>query len=84
MFTIDQLSLQLPLYASWWKREWATCLDDVSLAFATGEVHALVGASGAGKSLLAYAMMGLLPAHARLTGQLYYQGALLDLSLIHI
>ncbi|MGY2461507.1 ATP-binding cassette domain-containing protein [Vreelandella sulfidaeris] len=78
MFTIDQLSLQLPLYASWWKREWVTCLDNVSLTFATGEVHALVGASGAGKSLLAYAMMGLLPAHARLTGQLCYHGIPLD------
>ncbi|MGQ7260510.1 ATP-binding cassette domain-containing protein [Vreelandella sp. V005] len=78
MFTIDQLSLQLPLYASWWKREWATCLDDVSLAFATGDLHALVGASGAGKSLLAYAMMGLLPAQARLQGQFYYQGTPLD------
>ena len=80
MFTIDQLSLQLPMYASWWKREWATCLNDVSLTFATGEVHALVGASGAGKSLLAYAMMGLLPAQARLQGQLYYQGTPLDAS----
>lgn len=78
MFTIDQLSLQLPMYASWWKREWATCLDDVSLTFATGDVHALVGASGAGKSLLAYAMMGLLPAQARLQGQFYYQGTPLD------
>ena len=78
MLTIDQLSLQLPLYISWWKREWATCLNEFSLTFCSGEVHAVVGASGAGKSLLAYAIMGLLPTAARLSGQLYYQGIPLD------
>lgn len=78
MLTIDRLSLQLPLYVSWWKREWATCLNEFSLTFCPGEVHAVVGASGAGKSLLAYAIMGLLPSSARLNGQLAYQGTPLD------
>lgn len=78
MLTINRLSLQLPLYVSWWKREWATCLNEFSLTFCSGEVHAVVGASGAGKSLLAYAIMGLLPSSARLNGQLAYQGTLLD------
>ena len=80
MLTIDQLSLQLPLYTSWWKRDWATCLDEFSLTVFPGEVHAVVGASGAGKSLLAYAIMGLLPTPARLNGQLYYQGKPLNAS----
>ncbi|MGO2242145.1 MAG: ATP-binding cassette domain-containing protein [Halomonas sp.] len=82
MLTIEQLSLRLPHYGTgytdWWKRSWATCLDNLSLHFLTGEVYAVVGASGAGKSLLAYAVMGLLPASARLKGQLRYQGQLLD------
>lgn len=78
MLTIDQLSLQLPVYASWWKREWTTCLDELSLHVSAGEVHAVVGASGAGKSLLAYAIMGLLPTPARLNGQLFYHGERLD------
>jgi len=78
VLTIDRLSLQLPLYVSWWKREWATCLNEFSLTFSPGEVHAVVGASGAGKSLLAYAIMGLLPSSARLNGQLAYQGTPLD------
>ena len=84
MLTIDRLTLQLPYYAdgytAWWKRRWATCLDAFSLTFSPGEVHAVVGASGAGKSLLAYAIMGLLPTPARLNGQLYYQGKPLDAS----
>lgn len=80
MLTIDRLSLQLPLYVSWWKREWATCLNECSLKFSAGEVHAVVGASGAGKSLLAYAVMGLLPTPARLSGQIGYKGEPLNAS----
>lgn len=78
MLAIDHLTLQLPFYSSWWKRSWATCLDQCSLTVTPGEVHAVVGASGAGKSLLAYAIMGLLPTPARLKGQLCYQGKPLD------
>ncbi|TVP48353.1 MAG: ABC transporter ATP-binding protein [Halomonas sp.] len=78
MLTIDRLSLQLPFYASWWRRDWTTCIEAFSLPFSAGEVHAVVGASGAGKSLLAYAIMGLLPPAARLTGQLFYQDQPLD------
>lgn len=83
MLIIDQLSLQLPYYASWWKRDWATCLEELSLRFSAGDVHAVVGASGAGKSLLAYAVMGLLPASARLNGQLHYHGKPLDAARQH-
>ena len=82
MLTIEQLSLRLPHYgtgySAWWKRSWSTCLDNLSLHFSAGEVHAVVGASSAGKSLMAYAIMGLLPASARLNGQLCYQGQRLD------
>jgi peptide/nickel transport system ATP-binding protein len=43
-------------------------LRGVSLAVAAGEVHGLVGMSGAGKSLIAKATLGLLPAAIALTG----------------
>jgi peptide/nickel transport system ATP-binding protein len=81
MLIIDRLTLQLPFYThgyTWWKRRWANCLDQCSLQVSPGEVHAVVGASGAGKSLLAYAIMGLLPTSARLNGPIYYQGEPLD------
>ncbi|WP_404465620.1 ATP-binding cassette domain-containing protein [Vreelandella aquamarina] len=75
MLTIDRLTLQLPHYPRWWRREWATCIEALSLHIAAGEVHAVVGASGAGKSLLAYAIMGLLPSAAKLEGALHFQAA---------
>ncbi|WP_404377136.1 ATP-binding cassette domain-containing protein [Vreelandella aquamarina] len=74
MLNIDRLTLQLPHYPRWWRREWATCIESLSLHLQPGEVHAVVGASGAGKSLLAYAIMGLLPQAARVEGALQFQG----------
>ena len=35
-------------------------VDDVSLRIAPGEIHAVVGESGAGKSTIANAIIGLL------------------------
>ncbi len=46
----------------------ASILRGVSLAVEPAEVHGLVGESGAGKSTVARAVLGLLPAGVRLTG----------------
>ena len=43
-------------------------LRDVSLSVARGEVHGIVGESGAGKSTIVKAILGILPGGIRLTG----------------
>lgn len=43
-------------------------LRDVSLAVDAGRMHGLVGESGAGKSMIAKAVLGILPGGIRLTG----------------
>ncbi|MFO1067481.1 MAG: ABC transporter ATP-binding protein [Geminicoccaceae bacterium] len=43
-------------------------LHRIRLEIAPGEVHGLVGESGAGKSMIARAVLGLLPAAARVEG----------------
>lgn len=43
-------------------------LRDVSLSLARGEVRGLVGESGAGKSTIAKALLGILPATVKVTG----------------
>jgi peptide/nickel transport system ATP-binding protein len=45
----------------------APVLRDVSLSIARGEVHGLVGESGAGKSTIAKAILGILPSGIRVT-----------------
>jgi peptide/nickel transport system ATP-binding protein len=46
----------------------APILRDVSLTLQRGEVRGLVGESGAGKSTIAKALLGILPATVRITG----------------
>ena len=56
-------------------------LHGISLKIATGEITALTGESGSGKSMTAFATMGLLPKGATTTGSIIFDGAdLLSLS----
>ena len=48
---------------------WIRPVNDVSLRIAKGESVGLVGESGSGKTMLSLALMGLLPAGARVRGE---------------
>ena len=58
------LTVEIPTPAGWIRP-----VDDVSFALETGESLGLVGESGSGKSMLALALMGLLPPGARVRGE---------------
>ena len=50
-------------------------LRDISLSISSGEVHGLVGESGAGKSMIARAVLGILPEAVKITeGAVLFQG----------
>lgn len=53
-------------------------LEDINFDIEPGEVLAMVGASGAGKSLLAHAIFGILPSNALTSGRLMLGGEELD------
>ena len=57
-------------------------LRRVSLTVGTGEVHGLVGESGAGKSTIAKAILGIVPSQVKIThGRIDFEGSdLLTLS----
>ncbi|WP_156105239.1 ATP-binding cassette domain-containing protein [Litchfieldella xinjiangensis] len=80
LLEVSDLSLRFTRRSGWFRQSYINGLCNVSLSVARGEVHAVVGASGAGKSLLAWAVMGLLPANARCTGTLRFDGQPLDAS----
>jgi peptide/nickel transport system ATP-binding protein len=64
LLSIQDLSVALPLWAD---RERA--VSELSLELRRNEIVCVVGESGSGKSVLARAIMGLLPApHVRVTG----------------
>ena len=51
-------------------------LHDLSLSVHVGEILAVVGASGSGKTVLADAIMGRWDANAEVRGRIWYDGAL--------
>ena len=57
------------------ERDRSIILRDVSLVVERGETHGLVGESGAGKSTIGKAVLGILPSAVRVTsGEVLFQG----------
>lgn len=78
MLDIDRLCLSFSRYHGLARRREIACLSDVSLTLERGEVLAVIGGSGSGKSLLAHAVMGILPANALVRGEVRIDGRPLD------
>lgn len=74
MLTINHLSISFQRYARGFARQTLSPVSDVSLSVHPGEIVALIGASGAGKSLLAHALLGLLPKNATVSGEFRFKG----------
>ena len=64
--------------ARFWRprRAYHDVLRDLTLSVHEGEILALVGASGSGKSVLADALMGLFDANAVASGEMWFDGSL--------
>lgn len=74
MLEINNLSVSFRRYNGFFSQDTITRLSDIELNIVPGEIVALVGHSGAGKSLLAHAILGLLPNNAIAKGDVSFQG----------
>lgn len=74
MLSIDTLSIGFLRYDGLIHRCEVPALDGIDLEVDRGEILALVGASGAGKSLLAHALFGILPENAVVRGSISLNG----------
>lgn len=52
-------------------------ISKLSVSVHVGEIVAIVGSSGSGKSLLAHAILGMLPYNAKVGGKMYYRNEVL-------
>ena len=75
LLTVEHLSISFTRYGRGLSRVELNPIRDLSLSLEAGQVTAVVGASGSGKSLLAHAILHLLPRNARVSGILRYGGA---------
>lgn len=80
LLEIDQLSISFTRYTGGWRQSKTEVIHGLQLSIGEGEIVAVVGSSGSGKSLLAHAIMGILPSNASVTGSLRYNGETLDAS----
>ena len=79
LLSIENLSIRFRQYENGkgrrvFRQAFLPVITDLNVTVRRGEVVAVVGASGSGKSLLAHAVLGLLPANAFLEGSIRYRG----------
>lgn len=78
LLSVENLSVSFRMYDGRLSQSQLKVISNLSLSVDPGEIIAIVGASGSGKSLLAHAILGLLPNNAETSGELHYRGQPLD------
>lgn len=79
LLEVQGVSVSFRRARGWFGHEENLVIQNLDLSVNEGEIVAVVGASGSGKSVLAQAIMGILPANAELEGRISYAGEPLTL-----
>ncbi|MCI8419216.1 MAG: ABC transporter ATP-binding protein [Oscillospiraceae bacterium] len=74
LLEIHDLSVSFRMYGGILEQRELQVISDLHLTVRPGEVVAVAGSSGSGKSLLASAILGILPGNAAVRGHLHYRG----------
>ena len=71
---VKDLSISFTQYQGGTRRRVLPVIRRLSLTIEAGQVVAVVGSSGSGKSLLAHGILGILPYNSHMEGELRYRG----------
>lgn len=74
LLEIHDLSVSFRMYDGMLEQKDLQVISDLHLTVRPGEIVAVAGSSGSGKSLLASAILGILPGNASVRGHLHYKG----------
>lgn len=75
---IEQMNISFTQYGQGLRQVNLPVIRNLDVEVKAGEMVAVVGSSGSGKSLLAHAVMGILPYNASMGGNMVYCGETLD------
>lgn len=73
LLEIHDLSVSFRMYDGALEQKDLQVISDLQLSVRPGEIVAVAGSSGSGKSLLASAILGILPENATVHGHLHYR-----------
>lgn len=76
LLDVAELSVAFRMYDAAFEQQELQVISDLSIQVHRGEMLAIAGSSGSGKSLLAHAVLGLLPENSIVTGRIAYDGEL--------
>lgn len=71
---VKNLSVSFKMYSKGLEQMDLKVISDLNVSVKEGEILAIAGSSGSGKSLLASAILGILPGNATVTGEMKYFG----------
>lgn len=74
LLEIHDLSVSFRMYDHGFEQTDLKVISDLHLTVYPGEILAIAGSSGSGKSLLASAILGILPGNATVHGHIHYKG----------
>ncbi len=74
LLEIHDLSVSFKMYDHGLNQTRLQVISDLHLTVRPGEIVAVAGSSGSGKSLLASAILGILPGNAEVKGHMHYKG----------
>ena len=75
---VENVSISFIQYTKGLNQRELKVISDLTLDISEGEILAVLGSSGSGKSLLAHAIFGILPDNANLNGKIKYKGKVLS------
>ena len=74
LLDVENVSISFIQYTQGLNQRNLKVITDLTLDINEGEILAVLGSSGSGKSLLAHAIMGILPENAQLNGKIKFKG----------